>query len=256
MIENVTNNSFLAAAFGAIGVSRRPTTQPVGGGASHSPTTGTDRSDFPEPVDSVQFSVQAQRLAGSGDAEIHPPAPTVQRIELTRTGEPVASSVPTPGTSEELTVEEQDQQRELKKRDQEVRRHEQAHIAAAGSHARGGPSFEFKIGPDGKRYAVAGEVQIDTSPVGNDPQATITKMQQVRRAALAPANPSAQDRAVAASAASEERKARAELVEQRQDSPPVGLTESPVTRAVISKTDGRIKTSDLAAFGTLVDLVA
>ncbi|MCH8129990.1 MAG: hypothetical protein IIC70_08840, partial [Acidobacteria bacterium] len=60
--------------------------------------------------------------------------------------------------------------------------------AAAGSNASGGPTFEFTTGPDGKRYAVGGEVQIDTSAVDGDPQATIQKMQQVRRAALAPAS--------------------------------------------------------------------
>lgn len=256
MIENVTNNSFLAAAFGAIGVSRRPMSQPIGGGAAQSSAERIDRTALPQPVDSVQFSAQAQRKASRGDTEFHPPALASQQPELTRTGEPGPSGGATPGASDEMTVEEQDQQRELEKRDQEVRRHEQAHAAAAGAHTRGGPSFEFETGPDGKQYAVAGEVQIDTTPVRNDPQATVTKMQQVRRAALAPANPSAQDRAVAASAASEEQKARAELVEKRQDSRSGGLMESPVTKGGESKTDGRIPTSDLSAFGGLVDLMA
>ena len=98
----------------------------------------------------------------------------------------------------------------LKQRDTEVRQHEQAHLAAAGPYARGGPTFEYQTGPDGKRYAVGGEVQIDTSPVEGDPQATIQKMQAVRAAALAPAEPSAQDRSVAAKAAAEIQKARAE----------------------------------------------
>ncbi len=256
MIENVTNNSFLAAAFGAIGVSRRPMSQPIRGGAAQSSTGRIDRTAFPQPVDSVQFSAPALRQASRGDAEIHPPAPVLQQPAHTKTGEPGASAGATPSASDELTVEEQDQQRELEKRDQEVRRHEQAHAAAAGAHTRGGPSFEFETGPDGKQYAVAGEVQIDTTPVRNDPQATVTKMQQVRRAALAPANPSAQDRAVAANAASEEQKARAELVEKRQDSRSGNLIESPVTKGRESKTDGRIPTSDLAAFGALVDLLA
>lgn len=255
MIDNVTNNSFLAAAFGAIGVSQRPTI-PTIGGAAHSPADRIDRTDFPQPVDSVQFTAQAQRQARRGDLDIHSPDPALQQPELTNTGEPGASDSATPSTSEELSAEEQDLQRALEKRDQEVRRHEQAHAAAAGAHTRGGPSFEFEIGPDGKQYAVAGEVQIDTSPVRNDPQATVTKMQQVRRAALAPANPSAQDRAVAASAASEERKARADLADQRQDSRSGGLMKSPATKGVISKTDGRIPMSDLAASGALVDLMA
>ena len=155
MIENVTNNSFLAAAFGTIGVSRRPIIQPQSG-ATHFPVERIDRNAFPQPVDNVQFSVQARRQAGRGDPEIHPPAPALQQPELPRIDEPGASAEATPSASDEMTMEEQDQQRELEKRDQEVRRHEQAHAAAAGSHTRGGPSFEFEIGPDGKQYAVAG----------------------------------------------------------------------------------------------------
>jgi len=94
-----------------------------------------------------------------------------------------------------------------------VRRHEQAHKAAAGPHAHGGPRYELVSGPDGRLYAVSGSVEIDTSPVPDDPEATLRKMRQVRRAALAPAEPSAEDRAVAAAASREEAAARAELRE-------------------------------------------
>lgn len=112
---------------------------------------------------------------------------------------------------QELTEKEEKEVKELKKIDKEVRRHEQAHLAAAGDLARGGATFDYTRGPDGKRYATGGEVNIDISPIKGDPEATIKKMQKVRRAALAPADPSAQDRAVAARAAREEAKARAEL---------------------------------------------
>lgn len=104
----------------------------------------------------------------------------------------------------------------LKQRDREVRQHEQAHVAAGGAHIRGGPHYEFETGPDGRRYAVGGEVNIDTSPVPNDPEATILKMQAVRSAATAPAEPSAQDRAVAADASRNEAEARADLREQQR----------------------------------------
>ena len=106
------------------------------------------------------------------------------------------------------------QLRELRARDREVRAHEQAHASVAGTLAKGGPSFSFQRGPDGQRYAVGGEVQIDTSAVSGDPKATIEKAQQIRRAALAPANPSSQDRAVAAQATSTEARARIELAQQ------------------------------------------
>ncbi len=117
----------------------------------------------------------------------------------------------------ELTEEEQREVEELKERDREVRRHEQAHKAAAGRYAGGAPSFEYEVGPDGRRYAVGGEVSIDVSPVEDDPQATIDKMQQVRSAATAPAEPSNQDRQVAVEAAQLEQQARADLAAQKSE---------------------------------------
>lgn len=120
-------------------------------------------------------------------------------------------------SSHELTPEERKQVEELKKRDQEVRRHEQAHLAAAGAHARGGPSFTYQKGPDGKMYAIGGEVPIDLSPVAHDPQATIQKAEAIQRAALAPAEPSGPDRQVAAKAAALATKARQELTQQSQE---------------------------------------
>lgn len=99
---------------------------------------------------------------------------------------------------------------ELKNRDAEVRTHEQAHAAVGGQYA-GSPSYEYQRGPNGKSYAVGGEVRIDVSVVPGDPQATIQKMQVVRRAALAPAQPSSADRAIAAEASIKAAEARAEL---------------------------------------------
>ncbi len=99
----------------------------------------------------------------------------------------------------------------LKASDAAVRAHEAAHVAAGGSYVRGAASFTFQQGPDGKQYAIGGEVGIDVSPVPGNPQATISKMITVRAAALAPSDPSAADRAVAAAASQAEAAARAEL---------------------------------------------
>ncbi len=99
---------------------------------------------------------------------------------------------------------------ELKARDQEVKVHEQAHAAIGGQYA-GAPSYEYETGPDGQQYAVGGEVRIDVSPVPNDPRATIQKMQQVKAAALAPAEPSSADRSVAAQASRTLMEAQADL---------------------------------------------
>ena len=111
----------------------------------------------------------------------------------------------------ELSEDEEREVRELSRRDREVRAHEAAHKAAAGSAARGGPTFDTVRGPDGRQYAVGGEVQIDTAPVPGDPAATIAKLRQVERAARAPADPSPQDRRVAAEAAAGVREAQVAL---------------------------------------------
>jgi len=123
--------------------------------------------------------------------------------------------------SSELALDDQEQEQlqELKLRDREVRAHEQAHKSAGGQYA-GAISLSYQSGPDGKRYAVGGEVSIDVSPVSGDPQATIAKMNVVRAAASAPANPSAQDRSVAAAASSAISKAQGDLVALAAESVP------------------------------------
>lgn len=112
-----------------------------------------------------------------------------------------------------LSKQEQQELKQLKERDAEVVRHEQAHAAVGGQHA-GSPSYEYTQGPDGGRYAVAGEVPIDTSEVANDPQATLRKAQQIKAAALAPEQPSDQDRRVAAEADAMAAKAQQEISRQ------------------------------------------
>lgn len=118
-------------------------------------------------------------------------------------------------SNELLSDEELREVEDLAQRDREVRAHEQAHLSAAGSRATSGASFSYTQGPDGKRYAVGGEVGIDTSPVQGDPEATLRAAALIQRAALAPAEPSAQDRQVAAAANAMANEARAELGQQR-----------------------------------------
>ncbi|MDZ7868157.1 MAG: putative metalloprotease CJM1_0395 family protein [Rheinheimera sp.] len=114
---------------------------------------------------------------------------------------------------------------ELKKRDAEVRAHEQAHASAGGDLAAA-PSYEFELGPDGQQYAVGGEVNIDLAMVPGDPQATIVKMQKVRAAALAPADPSSADRNVASEATKRILQAQSELTQQN-----VALNDPPAADA-------------------------
>lgn len=105
---------------------------------------------------------------------------------------------------------------ELSSRDADVRSHEAAHASVGGAYA-GSPSYTMQRGPDGKSYAIGGEVGIDVSAVPNDPAATISKMEVVMRAALAPADPSGQDLRVAAEAQGLASAARAELAQERRN---------------------------------------
>lgn len=129
--------------------------------------------------------------------------------------DPAAQAGPRGSDGEPLSEEEQRLVRELKARDAEVRRHEQAHASVGGPYA-GAPTYTYQQGPDGRRYAIGGQVAIDSAPVEGDPEATIRKLEIVRRAALAPAEPSAADRAIAAEASAGIQEARAELAAQRQ----------------------------------------
>lgn len=123
------------------------------------------------------------------------------------------------GASErELTPEQQQEVRKLKAIDRKVREHEAAH-KAAGAGLTGGASFDYVRGPDGRQYAVSGEVKIDVSPA-QTPEQTIAKAKRIQAAALAPADPSSQDRAVAAQAAQMAAKAQAEMSREKEEASP------------------------------------
>ena len=109
----------------------------------------------------------------------------------------------------ELNAQEEKVVRALERRDREVRQHERAHAVAGGPHS-GMPSYDTQRGPDGKSYAIGGETPIDVAPE-KDPEATVRKMDQIIRAALAPAQPSSQDRAIAAQARAQKAEAQAEI---------------------------------------------
>jgi len=117
-----------------------------------------------------------------------------------------------------LSPEQLKEVEKLKARDREVRAHEMAHLAAAGGLATSGASFTYQRGPDGVSYAIGGEVQIDTSS-GSSPEETLRKAQTIRAAALAPAEPSGQDRAVAAKASQMEAEARSKQAAVEREEP-------------------------------------
>ncbi|WP_317931169.1 putative metalloprotease CJM1_0395 family protein [Halioxenophilus sp. WMMB6] len=119
------------------------------------------------------------------------------------------------GFSAALSEQELATLQKLKLVDQSVRDHEQAHQSVAGQFA-GSANFDFDTGPDGNRYAVAGEVPIRL-PVGDgDPQQRLRQADQVIRAALAPVDPSSQDRSIAARAVQIKNDAKSDLREEQR----------------------------------------
>ena len=149
-------------------------------------------------------SVPATATTASPDAQATD-APGSEESE-----EQVEPGRPTSASGEPLSDAEVREVEQLQDRDREVRAHEQAHKVAAGSYG-GAIHYDYQRGPDNNNYAVGGHVPIDMSEVSGDPQATVQKMQTIRRAALAPAEPSSQDRAVAAQAAQKEAEARQQV---------------------------------------------
>ncbi|MCB1201434.1 MAG: hypothetical protein KDK41_12375 [Leptospiraceae bacterium] len=109
---------------------------------------------------------------------------------------------------EQLTPGEEDLRNRLKNRDQEVKAHELAHLTMAKDLAVSGPKYNYQIGPDGKAYAVGGEVTLALKP-SHDAASTIEDARRLRAAALAVKNPSVADLAAAGVADQIEQEARA-----------------------------------------------
>ena len=109
----------------------------------------------------------------------------------------------------EFSKAEQREIEKLKRRDREVRTHEMAHQSAGGQYA-GSASYSYTTGPDNRRYAVGGSVDIETSPA-KTPEETVKKADQIKRAAMAPAQPSGADLQIAAKATRMKMEAQSEL---------------------------------------------
>ena len=166
------------------------------------------------------LDIQTQTAAQNGTAD----ESTADEEEAPTTAAPQESEAAKPQTNSSgeevdengLTEADRRQIEKLKQRDREVKEHERAHAAAGGGIA-GQPNYKYVTGPDGNQYAVSGEVRINTTPVRGNPDATIRKLEQVKRAALAPSDPSGQDRRVAASAEAGIAAARREKAAQKRE---------------------------------------
>jgi hypothetical protein len=119
-------------------------------------------------------------------------------------------------SEQSLTPAEKAQVARLAARDREVRAHEAQHLAAAGSLASG-VEYTYQTGPDGKMYAIGGKVRI-IADTGGSPEEALANARQIRAAANAPDDPSAQDMSVAAKAGTMEADALLKVAEQKSAS--------------------------------------
>lgn len=185
---------------------------PAHGGAAIDPTRrsaapSSAESRPPEPVTGGQEVGAGQRGPQLDQA--------AEQANRGRVAEGDAAGRPTnQALAADLTAEQLRQLEQLKSTDREVRQHELAHQVAGGPYT-GSPTYEYELGPDGQRYAVAGRVSVDYGTVTGDPQATIEKMNTVISAALAPADPSPADLQIAARARQNLLVAQLELRQQQ-----------------------------------------
>ncbi len=164
-----------------------------------------------------QSGTNASQGSGQGHSGKNHWSPSIDTVQISKEGhDRFKTSVkpPSPNLAVEVLNPEQKQEVDkLKKRDQEVKAHEKAHPSAGAGIVQGVATYQYQRGSDGRMYAVGGEVKIDTSRERN-PEDTIRKMLQVKKAALSPSQPSVQDRSVAAQASQVEAEARVELTKK------------------------------------------
>lgn len=164
----------------------------------------------------VELIAQREQLEATlpkpGERTQQPAAADAEKVASTSTDTQAAAK---PGPPE-LTPEQRRVIAELQQIDRTVRAHEQAHIQAGRGVVTSGPNYSYTYGPDGRQYAVAGEVGIDTSPE-QKPEANIDKGVRIQAAALAPKDPSPQDYRVAAVGGQLQAQGQSDLARQRLD---------------------------------------
>ena len=175
----------------------------------------TASSKDSEPV-KLNLSSQAQAAIASNKGESVPVTPPDKSQSQNNSGGENGKNSSQNSSQEEsggqnLSQSEKQTIKELQARDREVRNHEMQHVSAAGPYAKGGPVYEYQKGPDNKMYAVGGHVNVDTSPVPGNPEATLAKARVLQASATAPSESSSADRGVAADALAMASQAKADI---------------------------------------------
>ena len=171
-----------------------------------------------EKSDRSSISSEAQNLNQSGetvkqaaaDKVAERDAQEIEKASVTYANEQVQAETISPMLGE-MTLEQANELKRMQSQADKVVSHEGAHAMVGGTLMLGGPVYQYELGPDGEVYETAGQSRIDMSPIAGNPQGTIFKMQHVKRAAMAPLNPSGADRVVASQADQIENQARKHL---------------------------------------------
>ena len=232
--QPLTSTSSVGVAGGTlqrIGAATAGSKSPGVGPGGQAPITPAEQKGFqvnePSPPEFKPYertTAQDSKRAGEGE--------TLQK-----------GDTPASGTQQKPDPQVQAQITQLKSIEEKVKAHEAAHKAAGG--AMTGPvSYTYTRGPDGKNYITGGEVPISIS-TGRTPQETINRMQQVIRAALAPADPSPQDRSVAGQAAAMQQEARQQLAAGSATS----ATQSPTSVEPGKQADSIVARDSQRAYG-------
>ena len=136
---------------------------------------------------------------------------------------------------------EADVLKSLQERDDEVRQHENQHVAEAGEFATSGAVLETETASNGRAYATSGKVSVNMAEIDGDPQKTIEKMTKIEKSALKPENPSDQDLRVATEAIGKRDKAERELAvkkEKAREDKQYGIARAPGTEPKPSELAG------------------
>lgn len=130
--------------------------------------------------------------------------------------EPATGPAPILGPADtDLSLEDRQELARLQQQDITVRTRDMAYVAATAG-VSGGFTVRYETGPDGRRYAVEANVQLDTSDAAT-PEQSLAKARALRAALMSAGGDATRDASATARAAALEYRARAEIARAHRD---------------------------------------
>lgn len=171
-----------------------------------------DKDESIKSDSSNSAEMKNARVGGGGQLS-KPSAPPPEESESESESEDVEeSSGSSISVSKELTAEEEEEVRELKELDAEVRQRK-ADKSGGDQYIQNDADYIFQTGPDGNRYAIAEAVSVNVSETGDNSEAATEETQQTAATLTAPTEqPESGSEVAAAAKGSVEAKAEAEDV--------------------------------------------